>query len=173
MWKLFKKKKRDVFDKALLNQLYRYAYSLSNEESLAFDLVQMSCEKTLRLDDPNKQTKPYMMTIIRHAFIDQYRRKHFELVVDTNELTEVIEDEARALKSLEDLQIEKENVALILAEVSPQERELLFLWAVEGLTIQEIASLTETPIGTLLSRLSRLRKRLIAKFGHLNEQVSL
>ncbi|NGN96285.1 RNA polymerase sigma factor [Grimontia sp. S25] len=171
MWNFFRKRESETFDEELLNQLYRYAYSLCQDESLAFDLVQSSCEKALRLNNLRKRKKAYLMTTIRNAFIDQYRRRHLELVVEANELDSVIQNDSLTMRSLEELQIEKENVKLVLEELSPQERELLFLWAVEGKTLQEIASLTDTPIGTLLSRIRRMRKRLVAQFGHLNEQV--
>ena len=40
---------------------------------------------------------------------------------------------------------------------------MLYLWAVEEYTVDEIALLTETPRGTLLSRLHRLKKRVAGR----------
>lgn len=47
-----------------------------------------------------------------------------------------------------------------LGALTPSQREVLFLTAVEGLTYAEIADLTGSPIGTVMSRLSRARARL-------------
>ena len=44
--------------------------------------------------------------------------------------------------------------------MQPEERELLFLWAVEEYTIEEIAHMKQVPKGTLQSKLHRLKKRI-------------
>lgn len=170
MIRLFKRPAKPTFDEALLNQLFRYAFSLCHDEAQAFDLVQHSCEKSLSNNSDHVHSKPFMMKVIRHAFIDQYRRKRFELVKDITEIESSLEEESHCLKTLEELHIDKQNVAIILDQVSPQERELLYLWTIEGMSIQEIADMTETPKGTLLARLSRLRKRLVKQFEHLVER---
>ena len=41
-----------------------------------------------------------------------------------------------------------------------EEREALFLWAVEGYTAREIAEMCSSPINTVLSRLHRGRRKL-------------
>jgi RNA polymerase sigma-70 factor (ECF subfamily) len=59
------------------------------------------------------------------------------------------------------LLIQAEEVADLLARLHDVERELLYLWAVEEYTIDEISELTGAPRGTLLSRLHRLRGKLL------------
>jgi len=49
--------------------------------------------------------------------------------------------------------------------LNPVEREILHLWAVEGMTTAQIAEQLDTPRGTVLSRIYRMRQRLIAEFG--------
>jgi hypothetical protein len=44
-------------------------------------------------------------------------------------------------------------------------RETLVLRDIEGLDYREIAEATEVPIGTVMSRLARARRRLIATIG--------
>ena len=68
--------------------------------------------------------------------------------------------------------IDQQHIAIILKELAPKERELLFLWAVEGNTVQELADRTNTSRGTLLSRLSRLKKRLQQQYGYLIGQAA-
>ena len=63
---------------------------------------------------------------------------------------------------LEDLVVLEETVARIWTELNPMEREVLSLWAVEGMTAQEIADQLETPRGTILARIHRLRKKVVA-----------
>ena len=49
----------------------------------------------------------------------------------------------------------------LMEGLDPLERELLFLWAVEGYTARELGEATECSRGTVLSRLHRLRKKII------------
>jgi len=164
--------KKITFDKALLNDLYRYALSLAHDEQQAYDLLQSCCEKVLQKPGAMKQLKPYMLRMIRNQFIDQYRRTKLELVVDSELAQHTETEEQNSLLELEKIMIDKQHVALILQELSHQDRELLYLWAVEGRTVQELAQQTDTPRGTLLSRLHRLKNRLRQDYGHLIEQVS-
>ncbi|EPJ55277.1 MAG: ECF subfamily RNA polymerase sigma-24 factor [Osedax symbiont Rs2] len=164
--------KKITFDKALLNDLFRYALSLAHDEQQAYDLLQSCCEKVLQKPVAMEQLKPYMFKVIRNQFIDQYRRTKLELVVDSELAQHTEIEEQNSLLELENIMIDKQHVALILQELSHQDRELLYLWAIEGRTVQELAESTDTPRGTLLSRLHRLKNRLRQDYGHLIEQVS-
>ena len=53
--------------------------------------------------------------------------------------------------------------------LTPHEREILFLWAVEGFTVQDIANDLGIPKGTILSRLHRLKIKVKNKFGAGNK----
>ena len=54
------------------------------------------------------------------------------------------------------------EVAAALDRLSEEQRQVLHLIAVEGLSYQEAAAIIGVPIGTLISRLSRARGRLRA-----------
>jgi RNA polymerase sigma factor (sigma-70 family) len=49
-----------------------------------------------------------------------------------------------------------------IASLPPEFRETLILRDIHGLGYREIAEVTETPVGTVMSRLARARQRLIA-----------
>ena len=67
-----------MLDKEQLNQLYRFAISLSNNEDQAYDLLQTCLEKYLKRDVSDIE-KPiaYLKQMIRNEFIDQMRQKRF------------------------------------------------------------------------------------------------
>ena len=163
--------KKTPFDKVLLNDLYRYALSFTHDEQQAYDLLQSTCEKVLSQNIAAKQLKAYMIRMIRNAYIDQYRRKKLELVVDQR-LSEQHLIERTVTSELEQIIIDQQHVSIILQSLNPHERELLYLWAVEGKTVQELATQTNTSRGTLLARLHRLKKRLKQEYSHLIERVS-
>ncbi len=172
MFELIWPTKKATFNAALLNDLYRYALSLSHDETLAYDLVQSCCEKTLDKKIASDQRKAFMFKVIRNQYIDIYRRRKLELVVDSELSNQPSLEEQCTLQDLDQIMIDKQHVDLILSDLDYQDRELLYLWAVEGTTMQELSERTATPRGTLLSRLNRLKKRLQQQYGYLNEQAS-
>ena len=48
-----------------------------------------------------------------------------------------------------------------LARIAPDHREVLVLVDMAGFTYKEVAELLEIPIGTVMSRVSRARKRML------------
>lgn len=150
------------FDKDHLNQLYRYALSLERNSDRAYDLLQSGLERFLRgetqqLDNP----MAYIKRIIRNLAIDQWRQSDNRLFQDRQDLQQ---NSVVLLHSdsLDGQCLYEDELAELLEQLSLQERELLYLWAVEGYTVDEIALWQEVPKGTLLSRIHRLRARLKA-----------
>ena len=61
---------------------------------------------------------------------------------------------------LEEMLITSSELDAVWLKMDPMEREILFLWAVEGYSTSQIADQLEISRGTILSRIHRLRKRL-------------
>jgi RNA polymerase sigma-70 factor (ECF subfamily) len=145
---------------AELNRLYRYARSLARERSDAYDLVQGGLLRWLELaSDDVDEPLSYVMRIIRNLHFDRVRR---EGRFDSTPL-EDHEPVDLDLAPLEQTLVRAEEAEWLLAELNDAERELLYLWAVEGYTIDEISVHVDAPRGTLLSRLHRMRRRLLAR----------
>jgi len=149
-------------DKTQLNSLYRYAASLCGDKDRAYDILHNCVEKylkrALKAEVSNvKEPIHYLMRSIRNEFIDQERSKKLRLV---EPITDEIEHDSLESETLDDLFIRDQKVEDILGHLNPEESELLYLWAVEEYTVQEIADLQQVPKGTLLSRLHRLKIRV-------------
>ncbi|TNE43226.1 MAG: RNA polymerase sigma factor [Deltaproteobacteria bacterium] len=160
------------FDQSTLNRIYRYCLSLAADQDKAYDLMQTALEKFLRNRAERKDTDSatpsnptaYLFRIIRNAFIDSQRRAKIRQHDELDESVMGSVDPSvihRSMQSLEEVMMDREEVKVVLSHISEEHRELLFLWAVEGYTIQEIADLTQTPKGTLLSRVHRLRQKVL------------
>ncbi len=144
-----------------LNRLYRYGVSLTADEALSYDLLQDALEGYLRLHAPLVSTsgvEPYLRKAIRNRYIDQirYQKRH---------PGESLHDQADSLVSLSmpdpgDVCINRQLLETILQRLSSQERELLYLWAYQELTAQEIATQLDKPRGTVLSQIHRLRQKI-------------
>lgn len=160
-----------MFTKAELNQFYRYCLSLTKDQNEAYDLLQAGIEKYLKKNGTQvTQPKQYVYRIFRNQFIDDMRKKQrwqFEEFEDQSNVSLLRSDH------MNDDLVSQEEVDLILSHLPPNDRELLFLWAVEEFTVQEIADLMEVPKGTLLSRLHRIKKKLREKLpDHYRQEIN-
>ncbi|UCD68742.1 MAG: sigma-70 family RNA polymerase sigma factor [Betaproteobacteria bacterium] len=153
-----------MLDRGRLQRLYRYGYSLTRDEHSAYDLLQDAVEAALRKSphDPQAMLR-YVRTIMRNRFIDEYRReqRHPTLSLDEQDDCPVDIDP----RVLEEVVIAQHDLDVAIAVLGPMERELLFLWAVEGYTAQELADQTGVPRGTVLARLHRLRSKIVRHVG--------
>ncbi len=149
----------------ILQILYRYACTLTLDQTHAYDLVHDAVEKYLHIDkrEKKKQTrieKPehYLCRMIRNHYIDQLRHAKKYPLEDICNTDHAIEQ--NDMSQLENSVIAEQALEKIWPELSALERELLHLWAVENFTAQEIADFTDTPRGTILSRIHRLRLKI-------------
>lgn len=157
-----------MIEQQQLNQLYRYCYALSLHRDNAYDLLQTALEKYLRHPARNKhQEMAYLRRIIRNQFIDNTRRDKrigFESYDELGNSQQNVENDVLAIgtQGLENLLINEQQIEQIWLILDASEREIIFLWAVEGYTAAEIASELEIPRGTVLSKIHRLRKKVLA-----------
>ena len=150
-----------------LDSLYRVALRLTGNSAEADDLVQETMLKAYRSWHQFQQgtnAKGWLLTILRHAFINEYRRRtrHPETVdVDAIEPFSVFEDvqDDDPQGSFFD-RIVDDEVLKAIDQLPEQFREAVVLSDVEGLSYEEIARILVVPVGTVKSRLFRARRQL-------------
>ncbi len=152
-----------MFSKQELNKLFRYACSLTHDEQSAFDILQAAIVRVLPKSPENPVA--YTKTAIRNLFLDQ---KRYEKKIEMEELPSEIID---INTDFETILIQKDELNSLLSKISTDERELLYLWAVEEMTFAEIADELNQKRGTLLSRMSRLRTKIVG-LGANDEKTS-
>ena len=143
---------------AWLPQLRRYARALTGDRAWADDLVQDTAERALARWSafrPNSNLRAWLLTILRHLYIDQLRGRR-EIAVD---------EESAPWRNLEAPQGEVDGLVLrdlqrALYGLPVEQREVLLLVCVEELTYKEASSALGVPIGTVMSRLSRAREHM-------------
>lgn len=153
-----------------LDSLYRVALRLSGNAADAEDLVQEAMLRAYRSWErftPGTNAKGWLLTILRHLFINEYRRKrrHPESVdLDTIEPFALLDDkqEENPQSAFFD-RIVDEEVLRAVDQLPEAFREAVMLSDVEGLTYEEIAKVLEVPVGTVKSRLYRGRRLLQGK----------
>jgi RNA polymerase sigma-70 factor (ECF subfamily) len=148
---------------ALLPRLRRFAYSLTGSMDDADDVVQAACERALaRLDqfEPGTRLDSWMIRIVQTTWIDKVRYQRRRPTVSDNEALEAVGYDARIHEQAEaraDLAIVRKRIA----ELPEEQRVVLALIVVDGMTYLEAAEALEVPLGTVMSRLFRARKRLM------------
>lgn len=157
-----------MFDKDALQKLYRYSYSLTCDEHDAYDLLQGSLEKFIKSDVVANQPAAYMKRIIYNRFIDEYRRQQ---KVQFESLEESSLPADFDVQTLEELLVNEDMAKQILQSLEPDEREIMYCWAVEGFSTSEIAEKFEKPKGTILSKIYRMRKKLVKQFSDNSDVI--
>ena len=102
------------------------------------------------------------MRVIRNLFIGQLRmsaRASFEPFDEDNVALDF------DLASLETTILDRSELEAVWSEMTLVEREILYLWAVEGYSTAEVAGYLDKPRNSVLSIIHRMRKRLKARFG--------
>ncbi|MDR9435901.1 MAG: sigma-70 family RNA polymerase sigma factor [Thiohalophilus sp.] len=142
-------------------QLYRLAYSWTNNPALADDLTQETLAKALKnvaqLKKP-EALKSWSFGILRNCWRDHYRSSRDMDDVDN----EVLADNQTPEKHHEQQNI-VDKVRGAVAKLPEGQRHVLTLIDLEGCSYAEVAEILEIPIGTVMSRLCRARKSLAGK----------
>lgn len=146
-------------DDSMLQGLFQYCFALTTQREAALDLVQDAVERAIRQPALLKNPIAYLKTIARHRFYDLQKLQGRQRLEALEALDEVADEESLLENIISDQRILSE----IWLELSVGEREVVFLWAVDGLSAAQIARELEIPRGTVLSRLHRLRTKLSAK----------
>ena len=147
----------------LLPRLRRFARTITRDPADADDLVQLSLERALlrwRQWQPGTRLDSWMFGIIRNAWIDQIRsrRRHQRVFVAEEEGAQVGERSA-------ELQLETLAVRQAMGRLPEEQRMVVALVLIEGLSYKDAAAALEVPIGTLTSRLARARAALMAELS--------
>jgi RNA polymerase sigma-70 factor (ECF subfamily) len=147
-----------MFSREQLDQLYRYGITLARDRDAAYDLLQAALLSYL--EQPAQSVAApidYLRRSMRNAAIDKMRseeRRYWESIDESDEVIDI------DMRSFEQVMVDRSDIERVWRVLTIPEREVMFLWAVEGFTVDEIAQQIGVSRGTLLSRLHRLRKRV-------------
>ena len=146
-----------------LDSAYNLARWLTSNDHDAEDVVQDAYLRAVKFFASFRggDSRPWLLAIVRRAGYDWLarNRSHQPLTVFDEELHSGEgdgPDPAQVLLKEEDTQMLRQA----LAGLPPEFREVLVLRELEGLSYKEIATITDLPPGTIMSRLARARERL-------------
>lgn len=138
--------------------LYRIAYRMVGDRHEAEDLVQeafRSAWKSRKNFEAGRGDRAWLASILRRRVIDRWRKRPPPSVLPSDSPLEIGVEADDPLA--DDYSDEMQHS---LARLPGELRETLLLVVVGELTHQEVADMMDIPLGTVLSRVSRARKRL-------------
>ncbi len=138
--------------------LYRIAYRMLGDRHEAEDMVQetfRSAWKSRKRFEAGRGDRAWLASILRRRVIDKWRKRPPpQLLANDAPLEQATPgDDPFADEYTDEMQH-------ALQQIPRDLRETLLLVVVGELTHQEVADMQGLPIGTVLSRVSRARKRL-------------
>ncbi len=155
-----------------VDALYNTAYRMTRNSQDAEDLVQETYLKAYKYYDKFQEGtnfKAWLFKIMKNTFINNYRKKQaappqsdfadieesFESQVSEEVTRKVKDPEAELLEDVLD-----EDIQRALEELPEDYRMVVLLADLEGFAYKEIAEILDVPVGTVMSRLYRGRRRL-------------
>ena len=135
--------------------LRRYARALARDADIADDLVQDTLVRALRSERLflGGDVRSWLYTILTNLNKNRRRslarRPQFMPLLDNNPDASGTEAEGR-------------DIARALASLVEEQRSVLLLVMLEGLSYREVADIQGVPIGTVMSRLARARAHVKA-----------
>jgi RNA polymerase sigma factor (sigma-70 family) len=171
---------RAAFDEVFLPHMaeaYRLAQWLTGSASDAEDIVQDAALRAYRgiKSFGAINARAWSLTIVRNTAYSWLMKNRPKTVVFTNDLS-AAEQQQLEHEGSQGTRVEKqeevvlfkadaEQIQKVLAQLPPQFREVIVLREINQMNYRDIAEITNVPIGTVMSRLSRGRQLLIALLG--------
>jgi len=146
-----------------LDAAYNLARWIMRNDADADDVVQDACLRALRFIGGlrGNDGKVWLLKIVRNTCYSRFahdRRRERETEFDEDLHSPPVEtlDPERLLLNSRDGEI----INRALDELPDEFREVVVMRELEGLSYKEIAEVAGVPLGTVMSRLARARKRL-------------
>lgn len=147
--------------------LYGYALVLTQNRTDAEDLVQETYLRAIRAmgrlrDDSN--VKGWLFTILRNIWLNEARRRRKapeSVDVEADErISNLVDVSTEGPHEAYVSKLQRRHVRLALQQLPEEAREVILLREWEQLSYQEIATVLDCPVGTVMSRLARARSKL-------------
>ena len=149
-----------------INALGQSGYALSfqllgnhqDAEDMTQDSLSTLVAKWDTFDESKASVKTWFLTIVRNRTIDYMRKKKPQFNPDV--LAQSSDGKAETAQQQIESSERQTTVRVAVIALPQNQRELILLRDYHGLKYTEIAQMLNVPIGTIMSRLARVRKQL-------------
>lgn len=146
---------------AEIPRLRRYAHVLLRDSVAADDLVQDSLERAISrqtLFQPGTNLRAWLFTIMHNLHVNAVIKARRTPTAGTTD--DIADSHRSAVAPSQGDGLMLRDLERALGKLSEEQRAVVLLVGVEGLTYAESAAVLDVPIGTVMSRLARGRSRL-------------
>ena len=146
-----------------LDSAWNLARWLMHSEHDAQDVVQEACLRAFRSFDGFRggDGRCWLLTIVRNTCCTWLARNRQDAPAAlADEDLEQLQSEDAGPPRLLLRQAQAEQVRWAIEQLPNEFREIIILRELEGLSYKEISTIAAVPVGTVMSRLARARKRL-------------
>lgn len=157
----------------VLPRLRRFAYALTGSTEQGDDLVQETCLRAIsRVErwQPGTRLDSWMYRIAQNLWLDQVRANKVRGEVVDIELMEALPGSDG--RDVTESQLTLEAVDSALQKLPAEQRAVIALVCIEGVSYKEAAEISGVPMGTIMSRLARARQALHAALDDRPRPVS-
>jgi RNA polymerase sigma factor (sigma-70 family) len=155
-----------------LDDAYTLARYLLRDEHDAQDAVQDAALRAFRFFGGFRDGDPraWFLAIVRNCcrtWQRRHRRDRLSIPLADDHAAELAADSASDTLAME--RSERAAIARAIDALPPEFREVIVLRELQGLSYAEISGVIGVPVGTVMSRLSRARRRIAAALGQTLE----
>ena len=146
-----------------LDAAYNLARWLMRNEQDAEDMVQEACLRAFTFFHSlqGEDGRAWLLAIVRNTCYTWLRKNRApELDTVFEEQIHSVEADAANPEVLLLQKADRELLQQLLQQLPTEFREVLILRELEGMSYKQISAIADLPIGTVMSRLARARKRL-------------
>jgi len=157
----------EIFD-TYYPPIYRFIFRQVGDVEISRELSSEVFHRMLKVSKNDaefiQRLAPWLYCTARNLVIDHYRRQQFRNHLPLNE--DLIESSSNTVEVAE-LRISVDQIREALQSLTPDQREVILLKFMEGLSNQEVAETLSKPIGAIKSlqhrALTNLRRLLVSE----------
>jgi RNA polymerase sigma factor (sigma-70 family) len=149
-----------------LDEAYSLARWLTRDRHDAEDVVQEACLRALRGFENfrGEDGRAWLLTIVRNTcYTWLKRRRHTVSTVEVDADIAAVESDVPDPFAELTRNIDSQQLRAAIEELPIEFREAIVLKDLQGMSYRQISEIAAVPIGTVMSRLSRGRRRLATK----------
>lgn len=153
------------------NKVFSIIYGILRNQNDAEDIAQQVFTKiyfSIQNFDSRSSLLTWIYKITTNECYDYLRKKRVRKLVyesdvseDDTRIMDNSEANADRTQSIDDQLAQRQLVTKLLEKVNPEERNLILLKEVEGLSVQELADMTGMNENTIKVKLFRARQKLV------------
>lgn len=145
------------YHRGLIQHLYNFMHDEDEAEDVAQEAFIRAYDKLSQYD------KTYAFSTWLYKIADSIAYRHLKQLkrtVDVDELSEILADDKPALHELTDSMMARQKVIAAVSKLSTEYQQVVTLYYWDGFSYEDIAAITERPIGTVRTWLFRAKEQL-------------